>query len=85
MVGTILRLLERIRHGSGIWVELLHGSILPHLAISEEDPNVMYVVSSLVSPGEADEVDGSYPEWTIDLNVMKSEDGGYLVVSLQSY
>ena len=48
----------------------------PHLAISEEDPNVMYVVSSLVSPGEADEVDGSYPEWTIDLNVMKSEDGG---------
>jgi len=48
----------------------------PHLAISEEDPNVMYVVSSLVSPGEPDEVDGSYPEWTIDLNVMKSEDGG---------
>ena len=48
----------------------------PHLAISEEDPNVMYVVSSLVSPGEADEVDGSYPEWTVDLNVIKSTDGG---------
>ena len=36
----------------------------------------MYVVSSLVSPGEPDEIDGSYPEWSIDLNVVKSTDGG---------
>ncbi len=48
----------------------------PHLSISEEDEDVMYVVSSLVTPGEEDPVDGSYPEWTIDLFVTKSVDGG---------
>ncbi len=47
----------------------------PHLSFSEEDEDVMYVVSSLVTPGEED-IDGTYPEWTIDLYVSKSEDGG---------
>jgi len=49
----------------------------PHLAISEENEDVMYVVSSMVNEGEEDPlVPGSFPEWSIDTYVMKSEDGG---------
>jgi len=60
----------------------------PSLAISEENDDVMYVVSSMVVPGTpvlvddngtpADTCDDSYsyPEWSEDVFVIRSTDGG---------
>ncbi|RMF08830.1 MAG: T9SS C-terminal target domain-containing protein [Candidatus Neomarinimicrobiota bacterium] len=56
----------------------------PSLAISEEGDDVMYVVSSMVVPGPADDptpsdtcnADETYPEWSEDVFVIRSTDGG---------
>ncbi|NOZ76054.1 MAG: T9SS type A sorting domain-containing protein [FCB group bacterium] len=56
----------------------------PSFAISEEGDDVMYVVSSMVVPGPANDptpsdtcnADESYPEWSEDVFVIRSVDGG---------
>ena len=56
----------------------------PSLAISEESDDVMYVVSSMVVPGPADDptpddtcnTDASYPQWSEDVIIFRSTDGG---------